>query len=327
MLGAAITATLAGWGTTEPYFTSKTDVTSSFTGGIGGYPGNVSNSAGITSVASSWTYDTTDGTAVWGVFTAATVYIPTSALNAATDSANTNSNSTQTNILSTEITDGAFFDAVGLRINTGVGGSPAVNTFTFDPRFTGGTQFPTGIAKTTLADRWLTILVSYYDTAANYTSWSPPSGATGDVYGRLVILDTVAGTTVSQQDQRFTSNSNMFNYYKSNIAYSTSGPDLDFKAFDNTTVYGGTQLVHPWTHFGGTLDPASASVYSEFIGFHTPSPGVRPTFNCVQRSTSDYTTVGSEVYIANNATARVTTASNTPLFSNNTSVQGTLTYL
>jgi hypothetical protein len=260
------------------------------------------------------------------VFTAATVYIPTSALNAATDLANTNSNSTQTSILSTEITDGGYFDAVGLRINTGLGGSSAVNTFTFDPRFTGGRSFPTGLAKTTLADRWLTFIVSYYDTAANYTGWNPASGD-GDVYGRLVILDTLAGTVVSQQDQRFFSNSNMFNYWKSNIAYATSGPNLVFSAFNNTSVYGGTQLVHPWTHFGGTLDPASATVYSEFIGFHTPAPGVRPTFNCVQRSTSDYTTVGSQVFITNNATARVTTASNTPLFSNNTSVQGTLTYL
>lgn len=327
MLGAAITATIAGWGSTEPQFTSRTEITSTFLGGIGGYPANVTNSYGLQSVGSGWSYDTTGGTGVWGVFTAFNMYLPVAALNAATDLANTNLNSTQITLINTEISDSGYYEGIGLRINTGGGGTAGVNNFSFDPRFT-GTSWPTTLAKTTIQDRWITVLSSLYDTSANYTGWNPPSGSSGDVYGRLLMIDTVTGAVISQQDQRFNSNTNMFNYWKSNIAYSTSGPSLGFSVIHNTSLLGGSLVANPWVHFGDTIDPStSGDIYTQWIGFHTPAPGPKPVFSVIQKSTSDYTTSGGVVYVANNPNARVSTASNTPIYSQNTSVQGTLTYL
>lgn len=327
LLGANRTASLAGWSDINPSFTSRTTVTSDFAGGIGGYPGNVTNTYGLQSVASGWSYDTTNSTGVWGVFTAMTVYLPTSALNAMTDLANTNSNSTQINLINTEITDGAYYEGIGVRFNTGQGGTASVNNFTFDPRFT-STSWATTISKTTLADSWITIITSLYDTSSNYNSWSPPSGVTGDVYGRLVIVDTLTGSLISQQDQRFTSNTNMFNYWKSNIAYAVSGPSLGWQVVHNTSSLNGTQVVNPWVHFGDTIDPGvSGDIYLQWLGFNKPAPGPKPVFSIVQKSTTDYTSSGGYVYIANNSNARVSTSSNTPVYSQNASVQGTLTYL
>lgn len=310
-LGANRTALLAGWGAGEPAFTSRTTTTTTFIPGVAGYPyENYQGSYGRLANGG-WTYDGTGASTAWGSFLAINMYIPAAVWTAC----ETYGNGAGIGICRTDFADGTYsFTGTSYQFN--YNGS----TWSLQVGIQ-GSSFSTTVSKTALQDRWITVLISAYDTSANYASWTggTPSG-TLLVYNRARIYDTNSGDTLFSSDMSqglSGGDATQFGIYKgytSNVVNDNSrtGTQVSFQQQISNAFWPGSapnpltqiKVANLWFTMGGTLDPAAQ--YPNFAGFTKPNLSVSPWTYLPMSASGDWVSSGGNYYIDQGTGARIT---------------------
>ena len=85
-------------------------------------------------------------------------------------------------------------------INTSQNGGTGKLSVVVDVPDSGSIGLDTPDSFGTYNDRWLTVVFSTSNTASNFTSWN--GTGTGDLYARVALYDTQAGTLIAKKDQR-----------------------------------------------------------------------------------------------------------------------------
>jgi hypothetical protein len=110
-------------------------------------------------------------------------------------------------------------------------------------------------------NRWLTVVLSTSNTASNFTSWSS-SGGTGNVYARVALYDTQAGTLIVKQDQRLTDPSWDLSTLPANLTFNPSNSDsiqifgYPGGTFANDYDY---RIQNTWISLGTMFDPLTTT--------------------------------------------------------------------
>jgi hypothetical protein len=124
----------------------------------------------------------------------------------------------------------------------------------------GGMTLDTPDSFTTYNDRWLTVVFSTSNTASNFSSWSSSSGS-GNVYARIALYDTQAGTLIAKRDQRLGEPGWDLSTLPANLTFN---PDVDSiqifgypgGTFANDNDY---RIQNIWLTLGTMFDPLTTT--------------------------------------------------------------------
>lgn len=310
-LGANRTALLAGWGSTDPTFTSRTTTSTTFIPGVAGYPyENYQGSYGQLTNGG-WTYDGTSASTAFGSFLAVNMYIP----DAVWDACEAYGNGSVIGIARTDFADGTY-SFTGTIYQFNYNGS----SWSLQVGIQGST-FSTAVTRSALQDRWITVLISAYDTAANYASWTGGTGGdTLPIYNRARIYDTNLGTTLYSSDLYQGLNGGdatqwgIYKGYTTNVVNDNSrtGAQVSFQQNLQNQFWPGSapnpitqiKVANLWFTMGGTLDPAVQ--YPNFAGFTKPNLSVSPWTYLPMSAAGDWVASGGNYFIDQGTGARIT---------------------
>ena len=145
-------------------------------------------------------------------------------------------------------------------INTSQNGGSEKLSVNADYASGGSVNFDTTDSFTNYNDRWLTMVFSTSNTASNYTSWSNPAGS-GNVYARVALYDTQAGTLIGKQDARLTDPGFNVSTLPNPLTFDPSFDSIGIDGFPGGTFANDYdyRIQNIWLSVGTMFDPLTTT--------------------------------------------------------------------
>jgi hypothetical protein len=109
-------------------------------------------------------------------------------------------------------------------------------------------------------DRWLTVVFSTSNTASNFSSWNPISGS-GNVYARIALYDTQAGTLITKHDQRLDDSGFTVGTLPNPLTFNPDNDSINIDGYPGGTFANDYdyRIQNIWLSVGTMFDPLTTT--------------------------------------------------------------------